>query len=338
MASTLFNGTSRFSNDFTQVIDRSVAIASLPLTQMQQQRVKSNDESTALKTIEAKILALQGVLTGIEGSLSTRASQTSSSDNSVISASSTEGVAEGTYTLQVNKLGVFSTSVSVLDPDPAKAISDPSSGSFVTPGSTQLTVTLKDWDTGVTSVLDPATLSGTSLQDVANLINEKFGTKVKAAIVNLGTTDKPNYQLSLQSLTLGKVAMQVSDGTRDFMNVDLSNNADPSLGEMAEYKVKRRHCQEQHQNDYNRAEAHGQPGFSAGRQRCNRHGLTNSLGFQNVTSKFYKRLQYGLDGVGSAGVRNAAGKQYSLHHPAAASVGRYRTAFRRFRLDGQYRP
>ena len=237
MANTLFNGTSRFSNDFTQVINRSVAIASLPLTQMQQQRTKSSDESTALKMIEAKILALQGVLTGIDGSLGTRSSQTASSDNTVVWPSSTEGVAEGTYTLQVNKLGVFSTAVSVIDPDPANAISDPGAGSFVTPGSTQLTVTLKDWDTGVTSVLDPATISGTSLQDVANLINEKFGTKLKAAIVNLGTTDSPNYQLSLQSLTLGKVAIQVNDGTRDLMNVDLNDNTAASLGELAEYKV-----------------------------------------------------------------------------------------------------
>ncbi len=38
MASTLFSGTSRYSADFVQVIERSVAIASLPLTQMQQQR------------------------------------------------------------------------------------------------------------------------------------------------------------------------------------------------------------------------------------------------------------------------------------------------------------
>jgi flagellar hook-associated protein 2 len=233
----LFNGTSRFSNDFTQVITRSVAIASLPLTQMQQQRAKSSDESTALKTIEAKVLALQGVLTGIEGSLGARSSQTSSSDTAIVWPSSTDGVAEGSYTLQVNKLGVFSTAVSVIDPDPANNISDPGAGSFVTPGSTQLTVTLKDWDSGVTSVLDPATISGSSLQDVANLINDKFGTKVKAAIVNLGTTDDPNYQLSLQSLTLGKIAIQVNDGTRDLMNTDVNDNADPSLGELAEYKV-----------------------------------------------------------------------------------------------------
>ena len=235
MANTLFNGTSRFSADFTQVINRSVAIASLPLTQMQQQRVKSGDESTALKTVEAKVLALQASLIGIGSTLTTGSWQTSSSDNSVLRPSSTDGVAEGTYTLQVNKLGVFSTAVSTIDP--GNSITDPGSGDFVTPGSTQLTVTLKDWDTGVTTVLDPATISGGSLQEVADVINEKYGTTVKAVIVNLGTTASPNYQLSLQSVTLGKVAIQVSDGTRDLMNVDLNDSADASLGELVEYKV-----------------------------------------------------------------------------------------------------
>jgi flagellar capping protein FliD len=237
MASTLFSGSSRFSTDFRQVIDRSVAIASLPLKQLQQQRLRSSDEASALKTVEAKVLGLQASLVGIEGSLDTRAWQSSSSDYSVLRPSSTEGAAEGTYTLQVKKLGVFSTAVSLVDPDPAKRISDPATGSFVTPGSTALTLTLKDWDTGTTTVLDPATLSGESLQDVVKVINDKFGSKVKAAIVNLGSTENPNYQLSLQSVGLGKLAIQVNDGTRDLMNVDVNSSTDPSLGELAEYKI-----------------------------------------------------------------------------------------------------
>jgi flagellar capping protein FliD len=237
MASTLFSGTSRFSTDFVQVIERSVAIASLPLTQMQQQRVKSSDESTALKVVEAKVLALQASLVGIGGSLDTRSWQTSSSDTSILRASSSDGVAAGTYTLQVNKLGAYSTAVSVVDPDPSKRISDPNTGDFVTTGSTELTVTLKDWDTGETTVLDPAAISNGSLQDVVNVLNEKFGSKVKAAIVNLGSSAAPNYQLSLQSVTLGKIAIQVNDGTRDLMNVDVDDNADSSLGELVEYKV-----------------------------------------------------------------------------------------------------
>ena len=116
MASTLFSGTSRYSADFVQVIERSVAIASLPLTQMQQQRLKTNDESAALKTVEAKVLALKASLLGMGNSLGTGSWQTSSSDTSVLRPSSTDGVAEGTYTLQVNKLGVFSTAVSTIDP------------------------------------------------------------------------------------------------------------------------------------------------------------------------------------------------------------------------------
>jgi flagellar hook-associated protein 2 len=237
MATTLFNGTSRFSQDFLQVIDRSVAIASLPLKQLQQQRLQSSDESTALKTIEAKVLALQAGLIGIDGSLQARAWQSSSSDYAVVRPLSTEGVAEGTYTLQVKKFGVSSTALSTVDPDPANRISDPAAGSFVTPGSTALTLTMKDWDTGTTTVLDPATLSGGSLQDVVKVINEKFGTKVKAAIVNLGTTDSPNFQLSVQSTSLGKVAIQLNDGSRDLMNVDINSSSDGSLGELAEYSI-----------------------------------------------------------------------------------------------------
>jgi flagellar hook-associated protein 2 len=236
MANTLFTGSSRFSTDFTQIIDRSVAIASLPLKQMQQQRIRSNDESVALKTVEAKVIALQASLIGIGGTLDSQSWKVASSDTA-IRPSITDGAAEGTYTLQVNKLGVFSTAVSTVDADPLKKVSDPAASDFLTTGSTQLTLTLKDWDTGVTSVLDPATISGTSLQDTVNIINQKFGTKVKAAIVNLGTTDSPNYQLSLQSVSLGKVAIQVNDGTKDLMNVNLASNTDASLGELAEYKI-----------------------------------------------------------------------------------------------------
>ena len=237
MASTLFNGTSRFSNDFVQVIDRAVRIATLPMTQMQQQRVRASDESAALKIVEAKVLALQATLVGIGGTLDTNSWLTSSSDTNIVRVSSKEGVAAGSYSLQVNKLGVFSTAVSAVDPDPAKRIADPSVGSFVTPGSTQLTLTLKNWDTGATQVLDPVALSGQSLQGVVDTINQKFGADVKAAIVNLGSTSEPNFQLSVQSTKLGKIAIQVNDGTRDLMDVDLADNADASLGERAEYKI-----------------------------------------------------------------------------------------------------
>jgi flagellar hook-associated protein 2 len=38
-------------------------------------------------------------------------------------------------------------------------------------------------------------------------------------------------------VNLGKIAIQVNDGARDLMNVNMSNNADASLGALVEYKV-----------------------------------------------------------------------------------------------------
>ena len=58
MASNIFTGASRYSTDFQSVIDRSVNIASLPLLQMQQNKVKISDESAALKSLDGKLASL----------------------------------------------------------------------------------------------------------------------------------------------------------------------------------------------------------------------------------------------------------------------------------------
>src|SRR5689334_672884 len=112
MASTLFTGASRYSQDFSAVIDRQVGIASLGLTQMQQIRSKSGDEVTALKAVNTKITSLQAALQAVEDSFAKNAWQTTSTDSSAISASSTQGVAAGSYTVRVMSLGSLANSVS----------------------------------------------------------------------------------------------------------------------------------------------------------------------------------------------------------------------------------
>ena len=59
MASNIFTGASRYSTDFQSVIDRSVNIASLPMLQMQQNKVKISDESAALKSLDSKLSSLR---------------------------------------------------------------------------------------------------------------------------------------------------------------------------------------------------------------------------------------------------------------------------------------
>jgi len=65
MASDVFTGSSRYSSDFSAVIQRATAIWSLPLQQMQQSRSKSNDELTALKAIQDKVVSLQTTLQAV---------------------------------------------------------------------------------------------------------------------------------------------------------------------------------------------------------------------------------------------------------------------------------
>jgi len=64
--SSLFTGASRYSSDFQAVIDRAVAIASLPLTQMQSTRARLGAESVALNSLESKFGALQAAIQSLE--------------------------------------------------------------------------------------------------------------------------------------------------------------------------------------------------------------------------------------------------------------------------------
>jgi flagellar capping protein FliD len=245
MASTLFNGTSRYSTDFSAVIERSVGIASLALTQMQQQRARSSDQVNALKLLEFKVLSLQGTIKAVEESVTTKgALQTTSSNTTLVRPTSTDGVVAGSYTMRVVSLGSFSTAVSKTDGKPA--VSDPDTGSFVTESTTKLTLRIVDHDTvGAPPediVIDLS--SGTSLQDVVGAVNSQAGSKVQAAIVNVGSTSAPNYALSLQSTKLGKLGIQLKEGdpppvdtSGDLMNVDETDADDASVGYLAEYKL-----------------------------------------------------------------------------------------------------
>ena len=72
MASNIFTGASRYSQDFQSVIDRAVNIASLPMLQMQQSKATASDQASALKVLDAKVSALQNSLKGIGDSFRLR--------------------------------------------------------------------------------------------------------------------------------------------------------------------------------------------------------------------------------------------------------------------------
>lgn len=237
MASTLFTGASRYTQDFSAVIDRQVGIASLALTQMQQARQTSSDRVSALRALSGRLSTLQGTLQAVEDSVNSKALQATSSDTSAVRVTAGPNVADSSYTMQVISLGSYSTAVSKTSGVPVT--SDPSTGDFVAAGTTQLTLSITDHnsDTPASSTLAIDLTRGTSLQGVVDAINATAGSGVKAAIVNVGSTDAPNYALSLQSTKLGKLALQLNNGATELMNVDSASSSDPSLGSRAQYKI-----------------------------------------------------------------------------------------------------
>jgi len=93
MSSTnpIFSGTSTFSSDFTQVINRAVAIASLPITGLNSNKATLTDEQSALSGLSASFSSLQTAIAAIGTSVGSGNFAVSYSEDTVASAKAGEG-------------------------------------------------------------------------------------------------------------------------------------------------------------------------------------------------------------------------------------------------------
>src|ERR1035437_6437078 len=199
-SATYFTGVSTYASDLQQVITRSVAIATMPLTLMQNQLQNLNSQQTALSGLDSTFTALQNAIAGIGNALGP-SSYSATSSSSAISALVSSTALEGSYSVDVTSLGSYSTSVS----DPSlPAVADPSSSSISTASSYTLTVN------GKTTTITPA---GSSLMDLAHAINSA-AAGVQASIVNTGSS----YRLVVRSTNLAGEAIQLSDGSQDLLD------------------------------------------------------------------------------------------------------------------------
>ena len=244
MASTVFSGTSRFSGDFSAVIERSVGIASLGLKQMEQARQRSNNEITALSNVQTEVEGLRSIIASLASSVAANSLQSSSSSPSLLTVRSSGAANPASYRVTVMSLGSYTTAVGKTADKPVT--SDPNAVGWVGAATTSLTLRTVDHTTATPVDTDlTIDLQGeSSLQGVVNRINSVAGSTVQAAVVNLGTTDAPNYTITLQSAKLGKFALQLKKGSPpptdvsgDMLDVDEKNAANPLLGTRAEYKI-----------------------------------------------------------------------------------------------------
>ncbi|MBS1859579.1 MAG: flagellar filament capping protein FliD [Acidobacteria bacterium] len=199
-----FNGSSKYSSDFQQVLTRAVSIASLPLQQMQNQQNKLSSEQSALQGLQSAFSSLQDAISTIAAA-SKGSTQASVSDSTVVTAHTDASALDGTYGIQVTDLGGATTTVSK---GGLITVTDASSGNIS--GSSSFTLTIN----GTSHTLTPG---GNSLQDLASSINGA-SLGVQATIINAGSTSSPDYRLSITSNHYAADTIQLNDGSSDLLD------------------------------------------------------------------------------------------------------------------------
>jgi flagellar hook-associated protein 2 len=218
-AAPTFNGQSQFSASLQQVITRAIGIASLPLDADQANLSTLTSKQTALQGLDTDFTNLQSSVASLQTALTSNSLSSSVSDGSIVSASLGSGANAGTYSIEVDNLGAYSTALSNAG---ATAVTDPTSQGI----SSSTTLTLN-----VNGTLTTITPASSSLDDLATAVNTQAAGQVQATIVNVGSTDSPDYRLSLTAANLGPNTIDLTDSS------DTSVIQQSIPGELASYLV-----------------------------------------------------------------------------------------------------
>jgi flagellar hook-associated protein 2 len=207
--SGIFTGSSSYATDLQNVISRAVAIASLPINQLNADKTALSKQSDELNTIDGKVAALQDAVASISQALQS-SFNSSVSDPSVLTPAIGSGAAEGSYSILVSDPGAYSTMMTK---------------SWTASEETAHSYTLVVG--GQNFAVNPTDDSAAS---VANAINKSYGDKVHATVVNVGPSDAPDYRISLQSVALTPELLDLQDN-----GASLEDRQ--TAGRMAQYEV-----------------------------------------------------------------------------------------------------
>ena len=217
-ATNYFNGSSTFAADLNNQISHAVAVATLPITELQNQQPTLPGQQTELQTIGSDFTNLQTALGAVDSAVSSGSLAATVDTPSVASASIGTGALTGSYAVTIASLGAQTNTISN---STLPTVSDPSSSSISTSSSYTLTV-----GTG-----SPITITPTSnnLNSLVAAINAS-GAPVQATVVNVGGTASPNYELSIQGTQYANTAIQLNDGKQNLLT-------QLSLGSPVTYQV-----------------------------------------------------------------------------------------------------
>ncbi len=217
--SSIFLGNSAYSNDFAQVIERTLAIAELPILQVEQQKAKLSSQSSAISDLQGKFESLRLALKDLASGVDSANLEATFSSTGIATATLGSAASAGSFSLEVSDLGSYTSYLSGL------GVGDPTTAGL----GTETTKTLI-----VDGVETTITLSANTLDALAKAINES-GTGITANVINVSSTSTPNFKLVLQGNKLGSQTIELKDG--DVLGADLLNGSALSVGSNAQYKV-----------------------------------------------------------------------------------------------------
>jgi len=221
-STTGFNGSSTYAAQLQQIITHSVAVASLPMAQLQTTQAALNGRQNELQNIASTFSSMQAAVNALGSSTGVGAFSATVSDTSIATAAISSGVMAGTYSLNISSVGSQTNAVSQ---DSLRTVTDPSTSNV--DDAKTYTLTLND------KTFQISNPSGT-LTGLAQAINSS-SANVQASVVNVGGSSSPDYRLSIQSLDYAPDSMQLNDGSTDLLttlstgsNVAYQINGHPS--------------------------------------------------------------------------------------------------------------
>lgn len=193
-SNAIFTGSSQFSQDLQSVVKRAVDIASLPITQMKNDLTSLQNQSTALTGLDSKFTTLQTAVQQIQLAMGGAAYESTVSDPTKLSVSLGDGAMEGTYSVDVVSAGSYGKSMTT--------------SAWNATGSHTYKLT---FDGGATT--EDIMPAGNSITSVASEINLHYSDKVRAIVVNVGSSSAPDYRISLQAVQLGTGKPDILDNS-----------------------------------------------------------------------------------------------------------------------------
>lgn len=188
-----FTGQSQFASDFQQILDRAVAIADIPVEQLQNQDQTVLSQEAQLGTLQSSVAGLESALQGLGTLAETQAIGATSSDPDAVTVTATGASTPATYT--INSITSLATAASETS---LAGFPDTTSTAVSTTGTMNLVVGANQYTLNLTG--------NNTLNGLVAAINSA-GAGVTATVLTTGNGD----YLSVSAQNTGATQLSLFD-------------------------------------------------------------------------------------------------------------------------------